>query len=63
MVPREKEVTIIDKNAGEITKIVFDRLQFIDSARFMTSLLSSLINNISEGIHKIKCINCSNSSL
>ena len=30
-------------------------LQFIDSARFMTSLLSNLVNNVSEGIHRIKC--------
>ena len=63
MVPREEEVTIIDKNPGEITKIVSYRLQFTDSARFMTSLLSSRIYNLSEGIHKIKCTNCSNSSL
>ena len=30
-------------------------LQFIDSARFMASSLSSLVNNLSEGIHEIKC--------
>ena len=30
-------------------------LQFIDSARFMASLLSNLVNNLSEGIHRIKC--------
>ena len=30
-------------------------LQFIDSARFMASSLSNLVNNLSEGIHKIKC--------
>ena len=30
-------------------------LQFIDSARFMASLLSILVNNLSEGIHRIKC--------
>ena len=28
---------------------------FIDSRRFMVSSLSKLINNLSEGIHKIKC--------
>ena len=31
------------------------RLQFIDRARFMSSLLSNLVNNLSEEIHKIKC--------
>ena len=30
-------------------------LQFFDSARFMASSLSSLVNTLSEGIHKIKC--------
>ena len=30
-------------------------LQFIDSARFMASSLSNLVNNLSEGIHRIKC--------
>ena len=30
-------------------------LQFIDSARFMASLLSNLVNNLSERLHRIKC--------
>ena len=30
-------------------------LQFIDSARFIASSLSNLVNNVSEGIHKTKC--------
>ena len=29
-------------------------LQFIDSARFMASSLSNLVNNLFEGIHRIK---------
>ena len=29
-------------------------LQFIDSTRFMASLLSNIVNNLSEGIHKVK---------
>ena len=49
----EKEVTRIDGN-GEITKNISYILQFIDSVRFMTSLLSNLANNLSEGIHGIK---------
>ena len=28
---------------------------FIDSTRFMARLLSNLVNNLSEGIHRIKC--------
>ena len=30
-------------------------LQFIDSARFMACSLSNVVNNLSEGIHRIKC--------
>ena len=30
-------------------------LQFIDSARFMASSLSNLVNNFSEGVQRIKC--------
>ena len=30
-------------------------LQFIDSAIFIASSLSYLVNNLSEGIHRIKC--------
>ena len=31
------------------------RSQIIDSARFMASSLSDLVNNFVEGIYKIKC--------
>ena len=31
------------------------KLQFFDSARSMASSLSNLVNNLAEGIHKIKC--------
>ena len=30
-------------------------LQFIDTARFISSLLSNLANIFSEGMHRIKC--------
>ena len=51
----KKEVTRIDKNGEEIPKNILYRLQFIDSARFMASSLSNLVNNISKGIYEIKC--------
>ena len=54
-VPVEKEVTLIDKNGEEITNNISYILQFTDSARFMISSLSNLVNNLSEGFHKIKC--------
>ena len=54
-VPIEKKVTRIDKNEEGITKNICCILQFIDSTRFMASSLSNLVNNLSEGIHRIKC--------
>ena len=54
-VPIENEVTRIGKNGKEITKNVSYILQFIDSAKFKASSLPKLLNNLSEGIHKIKC--------
>ena len=54
-VPTEIEVTTIDKNVEEITKNMSYVLQFIDSAGFMANFLSNLVNNLLEGIHKIKC--------
>ena len=31
------------------------KIKLIDSARFMASSLSNLVDNLTEGIHKIKC--------
>ena len=51
----QREITEINKNREKkIEKAIFFRLQFIDSARFMTSSLSNLVNNLAKGIHKIK---------
>ena len=55
-VPIEKEVARIDKNGKEITKKMSYILQFVDSARFLPISLSNLVNNLSEGLHRIKCI-------
>ena len=49
----EKYITF-DKTREEITKAIFYRLQFIDSAKYMASSLSSLPNDLTEGIHEIK---------
>ena len=54
-VPIEKEVIRIDQNGEEITKNISYILQFINSTGFMACSLSNLVNNLSDGIHKIKC--------
>ena len=51
----EKEVTRIDKNEEQISKTISYILQFIDSATFMAISLSNFVNDLSEGIHRIKC--------
>ena len=55
LVPIRKEITRIDTNGEKIIKTIFYRLQFIDRAKFMTSSLSSLFNNLAEGILKVEC--------
>ena len=54
-VPIEKEVERIDKNREEIAKSLSYRLQFFDSTRFVASSLSNPVNNLAEGVYKIKC--------
>ena len=54
-VPITKEVKRMNKNAEETTKTIPYSLQFTDSARFMGNSLSNLVDNLAEGILKIKC--------
>ena len=39
-------------------KTITDKIKFIDSCRFMSSSLSSLVDNLSEGLHSEKCVDC-----
>ena len=57
-VPIEKEVTKIDKYANESVVSISYNMKFIGSTRFMASSLSNLVNNLTEGIHKVKCKDC-----
>ena len=50
-VPIKKKIENKDR---EITY----KIKFIDSYRFMSSLLSKLVDNLSEGIHNNKCVDC-----
>ena len=57
-VPIKKEITKKDKDGNDkITKISY-KITFIDSCRFMSCLLSSLVTNLSEGLHNDRCTDC-----
>ena len=52
-VPLNKEI----KNKNTIIKITY-KIKFIDSYRFMSTSLSKLVDNLSEGLHSNRCIVC-----
>ena len=54
----EKQVTKIDKDCNESVVTISCTIKVIDSARFMPTSLSNLVDNLKEGIHKIKCKSC-----
>ena len=56
--PVKKEITKKDKDGNDkITKISY-KIKIIDSFRFMSSSLSNLVDNLSEGLHNDRCIDC-----
>ena len=57
-VPKEKEIRKADKDDNEDTITISYKIKCIASARFMASSLSNLVNNLAEGIHKIKYKDC-----
>ena len=54
----KKEIIKTDKEGNEKVKIMFSKIQLIDSGRFMARLLSNLIDNLTEEIQKTKCKDC-----
>ena len=57
-VPIKKEIKKIDRNGNnKIMKISY-KIKFIDIFKFMSSSLSSLVDNLSEGFHSDKCTDC-----
>ena len=52
-VPGEKEIRKAYENGEENVTTISYKIKFIDSAIFMASLLSNLVDNLAEGIQKI----------
>ena len=56
--PIKKEITKIDKDGNDKIMKISYKTQFIDRFRFMSSPLSSRVDNLSEGLHSEKCTDC-----
>ena len=55
LVPIKKEITKKDKyDNDKITKTSY-KIKFMGSFRFMSTSLSNLVDNLSEGLHSDKC--------
>ena len=52
-VPLKKEI----KNKNKIIEITY-KIKFIDSYRSMSTSLSKLVDNLSEGLHNNRCVGC-----
>ena len=57
-VPIREEITKKDKNGNDKTTKISYKIKFIHSFRFMSSSLSNLVDNLSEGLHNDRCIDC-----
>ena len=53
LVPLKKKI----KNNDKIIEITY-KIMFFDSFRFMSTSLSKLADNLSEGLHNYRCVDC-----
>ena len=54
-VPVKREIEKIDKDGNESVETISYKIIIIDSMRFNATSLSKLVDNLTEGIHQIKC--------
>ena len=54
----KKEITKIDKDGNKSVVNISYKMKFIVTVIFMANSLSNLADNLTEGIHKIKCKDC-----
>ena len=57
-VPIKNEIAKIDKDDNDKIMKISYKIKFIDSFRFMSRSLSSLVDNLSDGIQSDKCTDC-----
>ena len=54
----KKKITKIDKDGNDKIMKISYKTKFIDRFRFMLTSLSSLVDNLFEGLHSDKCTDC-----
>ena len=54
----KKEIRKRDKDGNDKIIKISHKIKFIDSFRFMSTSLSNLVSNLSEGLHNDRCIDC-----
>ena len=54
----KKQIIKKDKYGNDKATKISCKIKFIDSCRFMSTSLSNLVSNLSEGLHNDKCIDC-----
>ena len=55
-----KKIKIDEDDNSKIVNIPY-KFKFTDSFRFISTSLSSLVDNLSDGLHSNKCTNCKSS--
>ena len=54
----ERKIKKVNEDSNEHIITISSKIKFINSARFMTRLLTNLVDNLAEEIHKFKCEDC-----